>query len=963
MRHARVCLLLPSVLLLAGCTNPRLEISSSTNKAAGLKPSALRCEYLVNPLGIDNPSPRLSWLVNSSQRGQFQSAYQILVATSLEKLEQDVGDLWNTDKVPGDRTTQIEYQGLPLTSRTECYWKVRVWDRQDTPSRWSDASRWTMGLLKEEDWNARWVSYQDDDSMDATQHNMVLQPARYYRRTFETSNKIRRATVYATSLGNYELNLNGRKVSDWLFTPGWSDYKERVYYNTFDVTDQVRQGSNTLGAIVADGWYSGYVGYGKLVGYGPDKCGRYFYGKTPALLVQLEIEYQDGSTETVATGCDWKVSTGPLLEADILMGETYDARLEMADWDMPGFDDSTWANAVPAETNPEIHATFYDRAGQREINLSFERPARMQAYSAVPVRKTQTLKPISITEPTPGTYIFNLGQNTSGVVRLQTKGPAGTSVKMRFGEMLHPDGRLMTENLREARATNTYILKGDPRGEIYQPKFTYHGFQYVELTGLAQTPDLDTVTGIVIHSDTPLTSSFSCSDPIINQLFSNIVWTQRANFFEVPTDCPQRDERLGWTGDAQIYIKTASYNADVAAFFTKWFDDLEEAQLPSGAFPDYAPYPMAHGKTEHGYATAWTDAGIICPHAIYQMYDDTRVINRHYEAMRRFMKFRQERSPDFRGINVCNAWGDWLSLGSQTPIEFIDMVYFAISTRKMSKMAQAVGRDQDAAEYERVYNNIQKAFAEQYLTEEGTLLVDNQTGCVLALSAGLVPEELIPAIQQRLVTLLEDNQYRMTTGFLGTKELLFVLSDAGHNDIAARLLQSRQFPSWGYSVANGATSIWERWNSYTIENGFGDAGMNSFSHYAFGAVGQWMFEKLAGIDMLSPGFKTIRIKPHIPSPDGNPDQEPIRWVNARYDSIHGPIAVSWERQKNGLDLTAIIPTNTNAVIYIPAQSVEQVSESGIPIDKHPDLVLDGFEESFVRIKAASGKYKFSVRAN
>lgn len=961
MRYTGFYILLGVMLLLWGCNQCMRQRTVHTAEAGVLEPFHLRCEYLVEPLGIDNTSPRLSWVVKSALRGQRQSAYRILVSSSPVKLAQDVGDLWDTTQVQSGRTNQIVYEGRPLESRTVCYWKVRVWDAQGRPSQWSDASHWTMGLLEEADWKARWISYRDDDSMTASQQNMVLQPARYYRKTFHAPQAIRRATVYATSLGVYELSLNGQEVSDRLFAPGWSDYKKRVYYNTFDVTDHVRQGDNAIGAIVADGWYSGYVGYGKLVGYGPDRCGRYFYGKTPALLVQLEIEYQDGTTERVNTDTDWKVSTGPLLEADMLMGETYDARLEMPGWSKPDFADSQWDDVVPAEANPGIKATFHDRAGQREVNLGFERPGRMQAYSSVAIRKTETLKAVGITEPEPGTYIFDMGQNFSGVARLHTNGPAGTQIRLRFGEMLHQDGRLMTENLRKARATDTYILRGDPQGESYQPRFTYHGFQYVEVTGLTHKPDLDTITGIVVHSDTPLRSSLRCSDPMINQLFSNIVWTQRANFFEIPTDCPQRDERLGWTGDAQIYVQAAAYNADVAAFFTKWLDDLEEAQWPSGAFPDYAPYPMTHGKTEHGYATGWADAGIICPHAIYKMYGDTRVIARHYDAMRRFLDFRQKRSPDFLGVDTCNGWGDWLSIGSQTPIEFIDTVYFAISAKKMSEMARAIGKEEDAARYDQVYKSIQQAFAGRYLNADGTLTVDNQTACVLALSTGLVPEASLPVVRKRLLQLLEENQYRMTTGFLGTKALLFVLSDAGYTDTAARLLQSREFPSWGYSVVNGATTVWERWNSYTKEDGFGDASMNSFSHYAFGAVCQWMFEKLAGIDMLRPGFEQIMIKPHIPSPDSNPGHEPIDWVDARYDSIQGPIEVSWKRVEGGLDLTVMVPANTEAVVYIPARSVSQVTEGGTPIAKHPDLTCDGIHDSAVKVQAGSGTYHFSVR--
>ncbi len=951
----RLILTLPA-LLLFGC---------STAETRRVKVVRMQTEYLSQPLAVEAANPRLFWQLqplSPDARNLSQSAYQILVASAPEALSRDEGDLWDSGKVESSHSVQVKYEGTPLASRRQAFWKVRVWDQDGEVSAWSEVASWRTGLLNESDWKARWISYQDDDSMTASQQNVVLQPARYYRTAFKAPAAIRRATLYATALGIYDLTLNGRKVSDQLFTPGWSDYKKRVYYNAFDATDLVRRGDNAIGAVVADGWYSGYVGYGLLVGYGPNKCGRYFYGKTPALLVQLEIEYADGTTAVVTTDSNWKVNTGPLLEADMLMGETYDARLEMPGWDTAGFDDSGWRSAVPAEQNPSIKAVHHDKAGQREVNLSFEPPAVMQAYPSVPIRPTQTLTPVAITEPTPGVYIYDLGRNFSGVVRLRTHGAEGTRVRLRFGEMLHQNGTLMTENLRKARATNYYILKGDPQGEVYQPLFTYHGFQYVEVTGVTHKPELETITGIVIHSDTPLTSAFACSDPMVNQLFTNVVWTQRANFFEVPTDCPQRDERLGWTGDAQVYAETAAYNADVAAFFTKWFDDLEEAQLPGGAFPDYAPYPMFHGKTAHGYATAWTDAGIICPYAIYKMYGDTQVIERHYEAMRRFMAFRRQRSPDFLGVNICNAWGDWLSLGSNTPIEFIDTVYYAISAQLMSEMAAAIGREQDAAEYGTTYQNIRRAFAGHYLKADGMLTVDNQTACVLSLAAGLIPDEHQPAVQRRLKQLLEENAFRMTTGFLGTKDILRVLSEAGYSDTAARLLQSRNFPSWGYSVVNGATSIWERWNSYTIEEGFGNASMNSFSHYAFGAVCQWMFQELAGINAARPGFKEIRIRPRIPAPGSNPEQEPIHWVSAAYDSIHGGIGVSWKRAERGVEMAVTIPVNTTAQIYVPAQAASQVTESGTPVTEHRDLAVLGQEGAFVKIRAGSGTYRFSVRS-
>lgn len=923
-----------------------------------LRIEQLRCEYLENPLGIDTTAPRLNWKLQSSQRAQKQTHYQILVASSKDKLNTNDADLWNTSKVVSSQTTQIAYDGKPLESGREYFWKVRVWDKDGKPTPWSNTSKWTMGLLSAGEWEASWISFKDDSPLKADQKTMVLPPARYYRKTFPTKKKVRRATIYATALGIYDLHLNGNRVSQQLFTPGWSDYKKRIYYNTFDVTEQIISGQNAIGAIVADGWYSGYVGYGMLVGYGPNRCGRYIYGKTPALLVQLEIEYTDGTTDCIPTDPTWKVTTGPYTQADIIMGETYDARKELTAWNKPRFADQNWSSAILAKDNGSTKATFHDKAGQKDVELGFTQPPVMKSYLAVPIRQTQTLKPIAITEPKKGVYIFNLGQNFSGVVRLKVKGKRGRKITIRHGEMLHPDGRLMTENLRKARATDYYILKGAPAGEVYEPRFAYHGFQFAEVTGLSQKPDLDTLTGVVIHSDTPMVSTFECSDSMVNQLFSNVIWTQRANFFEVPTDCPQRDERLGWTGDAQIYARTATYNADVAAFFTKWLDDLEESQLPNGAFPDYAPYPMMHGKPKRGFATAWSDAGIICPYAIYQAYGDTRVIERHYEAMQRFINFRKKQSPDYLGVNTGNGWGDWLSLGSKTPIEFIDTVYFAYSTKLMSEMSAAIGKQSDSTEYKKLYLNIKKAFAKKYLKPDATLTVDNQTAYVLSLSTGLIPDAKIPHAQKRLVQLLEKNDFRMTTGFLGTKPLLAVLTNADQNDLALRLLQSRRFPSWGYEIINGATSIWERWNSFTKENGFGESGMNSFSHYSFGAVCQWMFQDLAGIDTKGPGYKHIIIRPHPPTAGSNPDHKPINWVRATYDSIHGPIVSNWSKSKSSFVLEVSIPANTTATVYLPDANIENVTESNKSLSKAPGILNTKKVNNDLAVTIGSGSYNF-----
>jgi len=922
----------------------------------------------VNPLGIDEPQPRLYWRLESDERGQKQTAYQVLVASSSALLESDTGDLWDSARVESSQSTHVVYSGKPLTSRQQCFWKVRVWDKDGVPSDWTTPAMWSMGLLKEDDWQAQYISHRDQTPVFKDRNAHFLPPARQYRREFELAKKICRATIYTTALGVYELHLNGNRVGDAFFAPGWTDYRQRAYYDTYDVTEAVQNGDNAIGAWVADGWYSGYVGFGLLVGIGTEKIGRYTYGKTPSLMLQLEIEYEDGSRETIVTDKSWKVTgDGPIRQADLLMGEFYDARMEMPGWSKPGFDDEDWQTAILAEENGDQPATFYEfrnpaepgrgpRIEGREIDLGFK-PPKLEAFPGVPVRVIEEIRPIDVTKRGEGTYIFNLGQNFAGTIRLRVKGPAGHRVTLRFGEMLHPDGRLMTENLRRARATDYYVCKGNAEGEVYTPRFTFHGFQYVEVSEFPGHADLDTLTGLVLHSDTPLASTFECSDPMVNQLFSNVVWTQRANFLDLPTDCPQRDERMGWTGDAQVYVATATYNADVAAFYTKWLRELMESQRPSGAFPGYAPFPFQHGWD---FGSAWADAGIICPWTIWQAYGDTRIIQQCWEPMTRFIEWRRKTSRDNLGIAHGNAWGDWLAQGAKTPLDYVDTVYFAISSNMMADMAAAIGRDDEAAAYRGQFEQIKNAFRKKYLKDDGSVAVNTQTAHALALFAGLVSDDMQRATGQKLADLIALNGNHMATGFLGTRPLLPVLSSVGQHDLATFLLQSREFPSWGYEIDQGATSIWERWDSYTKEDGFGrhNAAMNSFSHYSFGAVCEWMFRSLAGIASDGPGYSRIIIRPTPPSPGSNAQHKPIDWVKASYDSIQGKIVSQWKVDGGCFHLDVTIPTNTTAIVFVPASDAASVQEGGKPLNEAKHVRVQGARDGHVVLYVESGRYRF-----
>ena len=936
-------------------------VASFASAAGALTPADLRTEWLVDPQAVEAAKPRLSWRVESDLRGDRQTAYRVLVASSAEALARDEGDLWDPGEVTSNETLGIVYEGTPVASGQLAFWKLKVWDKDKHESAWSEGAKWSAGL-KAEDWKAQWISFKDESAVHASRAELFLPPARHFRKDFEAESPIKRGTLYGSALGIVDFHLNGQRVSEDYFEPGWSDYRQRAYYRAHDVTKLLTAGANRVGAIVADGWYAGYVGYGLLVGYGPNKSGRNFYGKTPALLAQLEIEYEDGSRETIITDQSWQVSgDGPFREADLIMGESFDATRDDPEWCRPGANDKwKWDAAIRAEEKGSVKAAFHDTMGEREVELGFQKPKALQSYSAPPIRVTQELPAKQISESAPGVYIFDFGQNFAGNIRLKLKGEAGTKVQIRFGEMLHPDGRLMTENLRKARATDFYTLRGDAQGETWTPRFTYHGFQYVELTGLSEKPPLEALTGLVIHNDTPLVSQFECSDSIINRLFQNIVWTQRANFIEIPTDCPQRDERLGWMGDAQIYARAATFNGDVAAFFTKWLADVEEAQRDFGAYPDYAPYPMAHGAPGKTFGTAWTDAGIICPWTIWRVYGDTRIIARHWASMRRFMDWRRSISPDLRGVNIGNTWGDWLNLNENTPIEYIDLCYHALDARLMSEMAEAIGRRSEAEAFAKLYTELRAVFQNEYLRPDETLSVDTQTAHVLAAAFALVPPDAAPKIAATLAEKIEKNGGRMATGFLGTKALLPVLSALGHHDLAVRLFQSREFPSWGYPVVNGATSVWERWDSFTKEDGFGrhNAAMNSFSHYAFGAVCEWMFRFLVGIDTEGPGYSKILLRPGPPTPGSNPSVAAIEWVKAEYKSPRGRIAVAWKREPARFSYDVTVPANTAATLFLPAASPETISVNDQPLRGADGVKFLRAESSYVACSVSSGTYRF-----
>ena len=883
-----------------------------------ITPADLRCEYLVNPLGIDETKPRLSWISESVQRGQKQTAYRLLVASSRDKLDKNIGDLWDTDKVQSDRSIQVAYGGKPLQSRMRCYWKVMVWDKEEKPSSWSEPATWSMGLLNEKDWQATWIGH---DTLPEPEDIAILPvpgnkgkgkvkrylPSPHLRKEFDVSGRVLRASLYVTAQGHVEMHVNGKRVGDEYFTPGWTDYRKRIYYRTYDVTSMLSEGANAIGALLGDGWFRGNISI----------LGQNQYGNKLRLMSQLHIDYVDGRKEIIASDPSWKASFGPIILSDMFEGETYDARKEIPGWDSPGFDDTNW---IVVDTGTSIKPL-------------------VQAYPGVPVRSIQDMPTVKLTEPKPDTYVFDLGQNFSGWARLKVKGTAGDKVNMQFAEMLNPDGTVYTANLRSARAADNYILKGHDE-EVWEPHFTFHGFRYVQVTGLSQKPTPDTVTGIVIQSDSPMTSSFECSNPMLNQLYSNIIWGQRSNYLEVPTDCPQRDERLGWTGDTQVFVRTGTYNQDIAAFFTKWNTDLMDTQNGAGTFGQQAPVFHGHGSP------AWADAGVICPWTIYKVYGDVRMVEKHYDAMARFIDYCRSKGLSGPG----GGFGDWLAIGSSTPKSLISAAYFGYTTSLMAEIAQALGKKEDATKYSTLFEDIRTHFQKTFVQADGKIAGESQTSYCLALHFNLLTDTQREQAAAHLVDRIKAKDYHLSVGFVGVSILLPTLTEIGRSDLAYRLIQNKTYPSWGYSIEQGATTIWERWNSYTKKEGFGDVGMNSFNHYAYGACGEWMFRSMLGIETDGVAFKKIIMKPEL--------GQGITWVRGHYDSIHGRISSDWKVDSKTFQWAVTVPSNTTAILHVPAGKVTDITESSRPIKHAKGVAFLGMDHDRAVFGVDSGSYGF-----
>jgi len=893
-----------------------LSVNVLANDAVEVKNP--RTNYRKDPLGIDTKIPLLSWEVLSDQRGTLQSAYQIRAAFSEKALESEQTLLWNTGKVMSGKSNQIRFFDTNLQSGQKIYWQVRVWNHKGKVSPWSKSASFETGFLNASDWKAAWI--EPDLKEDIKESN----PCPMLRKTYMLKGKVSSARAYVSAHGLYQLNVNGKRVGEDLFTPGWTSYNKRLQYQIYDVTSSLHTGLNAVGMMLGDGWYRGTLKWNQE---------RNNFGEKLAAIFQLEVTYEDGSKETFVSDNTWKASTGSVLKSDIYNGEIYDARIEKVGWDTPEYDDGQWSGVSVRDFDKQV----------------------LVASESVPVRIVRIIKPIKKFNTPNGEQVFDMGQNMTGWIQFELQGKAGSSIKLNFAEVLDKDGNFYTANLRSAKAEDIYYFKGEGL-ESFEPHFTFHGFRYVKVENYQGEIALDDLTGKVICSDMTETGKFFCSDSLINRLQENIQWGLRGNFLDVPTDCPQRDERLGWTGDAQVFAPTACFNVDAATFFSKWMKDMAADQKEDGNVPHVVPSVNA------GWGSAgWSDAAVIIPWVIYQVYGDERILENQYKSMKAWVEYVRKKAGDSYLYTSGKHYGDWLAFattksdypGATTDKDLIATAYYAYSASLLGKTAAVLGKTEDALEYGQLFEKIRNAFQKEFVTSNGRLSSNTQTAYVLSLAFGLIPEDLISQSAKRLAA--DVNSFKhITTGFLGTPLICDILTQYGYTDLAYRLLFRKDYPSWLYPLTKGATTIWERWDGIKPDGSFQDVGMNSFNHYSYGAVGNWLYGQVAGIQREGeiPGYKKIVIAPHPTSK--------FTFANGEYQSVYGKIVSGWEKKSDGFIMNVSIPANTTAKIILPVSQAENILEGGKPLAKIKDIQILDISQGHVILEVGSGNYHFSM---
>ena len=897
-----------------------------------MTPYGLTVEQRVEPLALDHPHPRLSWKVASDRRGAAQTAYRITAAASVADLDEPDRLVWDSARRDGAEALLVPWAGPALHSATRYHWRVRVWDETGQPA--VAAQSWfETGLLHPDDWAAVWIGRDQhvlppvDPPTDADRTTPgPAEAPLYLRRTFRLPARPVWARLYATARGVYEPRLNGARVGDLELAPGWTEYHRRLQYQTYDVTGQVHAGDNVLAAIVADGWWSGYVGFD------PRRPARH-YGDQPAYLAQLVMRFADGSHQVVATDGRWTEQTGAIGSADLMMGQFVDARRAV-----PGLD----TTARPKLSRSDVEALS---AAVRPVAVLDPDPGPLVAEPDHPIRVTAEQPAVAVHRSEPGRFIVDFGQNVVGRVRLAVRGARpGQRIELRHAEVLDQGG-LYRDNLRRAAATDVYLAAGDV-AQVFQPQFTCHGFRYLEVTGHPGELAAADVTARVVGNDLPVAGHFTCSDPMVNQLYANIVWSQRGNFVAVPTDCPQRDERLGWLADAQVFAPTATRNADVGAFFARWLCDVVDGQTADGAFRDVAPVLAVDREG----APAWGDGGVIIPWLLWRTYGDRRTLERCFDAMAAWVEHIRRHNPDLRWRQrTGNAYGDWLQVDAQTPREVLATAYFARSAQIVADAAEVLGRTPVAAGYRALHAAIRAAFIEAYVGADGRVAGDTQTAYLLALAFDLLPPALVDAAVGHLATDLERRGNRLTTGFVGVPLLCPVLSDHGRGDLAYALLHQQEYPSWGYSIRHGATTVWERWDGWTEHGGFQSAAMNSFNHYSLGSIGEWLFSHVAGLDQ-APGSVAYRELLLRPRPGGR-----LTWARAEQDTVRGPVACGWSMADDRITVTVTVPPGSTAVLVLPTSDPDSLREHDTPVAAEPST-------GGATVRLMSGRYTFTATA-
>ena len=874
----------------------------------------LSCDYRVNPLGIGDKNPEFSWNLKSDGSNVMQKSYRVQTCGAAGDFSRP---LWDSGEIQSGDCTHIAYGGPALASMTRYRFRVKITTAGGEESPWSETAFFETGILDSRLWRAEFITADETEKSYDSASPLL-------RREFTVPGEIARARVYATAFGLYELSVNGSRVGDSYLTPGWTSYRKRVQHQTYDVTGLLKKGANAVGAMLGNGWYKGY-----LAGWTADNVEK--YGKRTALLFELHITLTDGTEQVLVSDESWKASSGPILESELYNGETYDARLEAPGWDQAGFDDSAWGRVYRLEADKSV----------------------VLPQENIPVQKIQTVRPVALIRTPRGETVLDMGQNMVGWMKFRVSGPRGSRVALRHAEVLDKDGNFYTENLRKARQAVTYTLKGEGT-ECFEPHFTYQGFRYVcvdEYPGEVRLPDFE---GVVLHSGMKRTGRFTCSDPMINQLAENIVWGQKGNFVDVPTDCPQRDERLGWTGDAQAFAGAACFLMDTALFYKKWLRDLAADQRPDGGVPHVIPQVL--GPNDHS-SSGWGDAAVIVPWTVYLLFGDKRVLAEQYGSMKAWVEYIRSHAENGRLWNTGDHFGDWLALDAKegsyrgaTPNDLVSTAFYAYSASLLSRAAGVLGSEADEKAYAALYDDIREAFRNEYITPSGRIVSNTQTAHVLALQFGLVREKDRARTVASLVDLIEENDGHLTTGFLGTPYLCHVLSENGRADVAYSLLLKTDYPSWLYPVTKGATTVWEHWDGIRPDGSFWSSDMNSFNHYAYGAIGDWLFEVVAGInaDKAQPGFRHIVLTPH-------PDSR-LGFAAAEYDSILGRVASGWSLENNVLTVEVTVPHNAAATLTLPGAAGCEIRESGPSegIRKSPAA-----QDGSLSVELGSGSYSFA----